>query len=348
MTTFGKFTRDRMRQLGKSQKALAEELTVSPAYVSQVLSGKKKPPDLTRPKCVAQLRKWSNFLEASEEDILEMVRFELHSVPPRPPAKFPRMRELLLSTIAARTRTLSGEIRSMPLHPAENLVIQTMVRTYFVLQEEWNEGRAYGAERFKDFCRSAKSNREFVEADVVEFFKERSFTWSWDSDAGDIMFMPESAEIRAGMERVREILEKVPDLTRGLTVPIVGHVSAGEGFEYTDGGFSAGEGFDQVDFPPGVDPSLAPLLYCVRIRGDSLRDFLCDGALLFIKPESWEEIKDGDLVIFKDRRDRRAFVKKVEFAGDSLILKSMNPLYKNMVRRRSDLMLLERVTAIVL
>jgi SOS-response transcriptional repressor LexA/transcriptional regulator with XRE-family HTH domain len=348
MTTFGKFAKERMKKLGKNQKALAEELIVSPAYVSQVLSGKKKPPDLAKPKCREHLRKWSGFLDASEEDILDMVRFDLHRVPPRPPAKFPRMRELLLSRVSGRAKALHGEIRSMPLHPAENLVIQAMVRTYFVLQEEWNEGRAYGAERFKDFCRSAKSNREFVEGDVVGFFWERSFSWSWDSDAGDVTFAPESPEIRAAMERVKAILDKSPDPALRLTVPVVGHVSAGEGFEYTDGGFSAGEGFDQVEIPPGVDPALARMLYCVKIRGDSLREFLCDGALLFIKPESWEEIKDGDLVIFKDGRDRRAFVKKVEFAGDNLILKSMNPLYKNMVMRRSDLILLERVTAIVL
>ncbi len=347
MTTFGKYAKERMRSLGKSQKALAEELIVSPAYVSQVLSGKKKPPDLARPKCSNQLRKWSTFLDASEEDLLDMVRFDLHRVPPRPSAKFPRMRELLLKHVSVRDKSFPDEIRSMPLHPAENLAIQTMVRPYLVLQEEWEEGRAYGAERFMDLCRSAKSNREFVEGDLVEFYRERVFSWSWDPDTGDITFMPESAEIRVALERVKAILDTAWDLTRSLTLPVVGHVSAGEGFEFTDGGFSAGEGFDQVEIPPGVDPTLARVLYCVRIRGDSLREFLCDGALLFIKPESWEEIKDGDLVIFKDRRDRRAFVKKVEFAGDNLILKSMNPLYKNMVMHRSDLMLLERVTAIV-
>ena len=236
----------------------------------------------------------------------------------------------------------------MPLHPAENMAIRIMVQIYVVMQEEWTEGRAYGAERFKDFCRSAQANREFVERDVVSLFQDCSFAWSWDSDTGDMAFIPESEEVRSGMKRVSELLDHAPDLTRGLTVPVVGHVSAGAGFAYTDGGFSAGEGFDQVDMPPGVDPALARMLYCVKIRGDSLREFLSDGALLFIKPESWEEIRDGDLVIFKDRKHQRAFVKKVEFAGESLILKSMNPLYKNMVVHREDLMLLERVTAIVL
>lgn len=52
-------------------------------------------------------------------------------------------------------------------------------------------------------------------------------------------------------------------------------------------------------------------------------------------------------MIFKDLKSGLAFVKKVEFAGDSLILKSMNPMYKNMVVKKSDLLLLERVAALV-
>ena len=85
----------------------------------------------------------------------------------------------------------------------------------------------------------------------------------------------------------------------------------------------------------------------MRVRGDSLRELFGDGALLFIKPESWEEIKDGDLVIFKHRNDSKAFVKKVEFAGENLILKSKNPLYKDIVLHKNDLMLLERVMSVV-
>jgi phage repressor protein C with HTH and peptisase S24 domain/transcriptional regulator with XRE-family HTH domain len=348
MTSFGTFSRDRMKHLGKSQKALAEELGVSPAYISQVFSGKKKPPDLGRPKCRILLKKWSKFLEVSEDDILDMVRYDLHRVPPRPQAKFPQMRNLLVKRLDSRVRGLSEEIRSMSLHPAENRSIQAMVQIYLVLQDDIQGGSAYGSTRFRDFCCRVRANRDFVEGELTGFFEARPFTWSWDPDAGDVGLASESSEIRQALERVRLLLDRNPGFSYCRTIPVVGHVSAGQGFEYTDGGFTAGEGFEQVELPPGTDPSLAEILYCVRVRGDSLRDFFCDGALLFIKPESWEEIKDGDLVIFKDRKDLKAFVKKVEFAGDSLILKSMNPLYKNMVVRRSDLALLERVMAIVL
>jgi transcriptional regulator with XRE-family HTH domain len=348
MTTFGEFARERVRRIGKSQKALALELEVSPAYVSQVFSGKKNPPDLGRPRSRALLKKWAECLETPESVLLEKIRFDLHHIPPRPGAKFGKMRELLCARLHSQAVGLVEEIRSMAIHPAENLAIQRLVQVYLVLQEDLQEPRGDGPRRFRDLSCRARADREFVEGELFRFFAEQSFAWSWDPDNGEIRLAWKSSDLQQAMETVRSILEDSRIAPFGCTVPVVAHVSAGEGFAYTDGGFAAGEGFEQVELPPGIEPSLARILYCVRVRGDSLRDFLCDGALLFIKPESWEEIKDGDLVIFKDRKDRRAFVKKVEFAGENLILKPMNSLYKNMVLHRGELDLLERVTAIVL
>jgi SOS-response transcriptional repressor LexA len=347
MKTFAKFARDRISALGRSQRTLATELGVSPAYISQIVSGKKNPPDLSKPKNRIQLKAWCKFLDASEEEVLGLVRFELHRVPLRPNPRFRNLRELLLKRLSAGDKDLVDEIRSMELHPAESRLLQVMVQIFFILQEENQEGSAYGPVRFKELCGTAKSNKEFVERDLTRFFQDRSFIWSWNPELNEVRFLSESDQVREALDRVNTLFSDQAVVQAG-TIPVVGHVSAGEGFVYTDGGFSAGEGFDQVDLPPGIDPSLARMLYCVKVRGDSLREFFSDGSLLFIKPESWEEIKDGDLVIFRDRRHGRAYVKKVEFAGESLILKSMNPLYKNMVLRKSELILLERVMSIVL
>lgn len=348
MKAFGKYARDRIRQLGKSQKALAELLGVSPAYISQIFSGKKNPPDLGKPKNRSQLRAWSEFLAAPEDDILGLVRFELHRVPLKPTPKFPALRELLIQRMKFQDKSLSEEIRAMELHPAENLAICEMVRIFLILQEEPEDSRAYGPARFKDLCSRARTNREFIEKDLLSFFREKPFSWAWEREANDIRLYTESPQIRDAIGKLEQLFSGDRRTIFGRTVPVVGHVSAGQGFEYTDGGYLAGEGFEQVDIPPGVDPHLAQSLYCVRVRGDSLREFFGDGTLLFIKPESWEEVKDGDLVIFKDRNGSKAYVKKVEFAGENLILKSMNPLYKHIVLARSDLMLLERVLAIKL
>jgi len=347
MKNFSRFARDRIRALSKNQKDLAEELGVSPAYISQILTGKKNPPDLGKPRNRLQLKAWSQGLGASEDDILDMVRYELHRVPPRPEPRYRGMRELLLRTLDPELKGLSDEMRALELHPAESLVIQALVQIYVVLHQPGEEVRGYGPVRFRDFCRRAAADRGIVDNEVSGFFGDRSFSWHWDAASNEVRIVSDSSEIREGLFKARKILSDTFS-ARPTTVPIVGHVSAGAGFEYTDGGYYAGEGFEQVPLPPGVEPELGAILYCVRVRGDSLKEFFGDGAMLFIKPESWEEVKDGDLVIFKDRNGGRAFVKKVEFVGDSLILKSMNPMYKNMVLQRADLMLLERVMAIVL
>ena len=348
MVTFGEFAKERIKRLAKSQKDLAARLEVSPAYISQILTGKKNPPDLGKTRNRAQLLVWAEFLEIGRDEVLEMVQVELHGVAPRPQPRYPRTRELLLSSLAGGTEDLAEEIRHMELHPAENLVIGMLTRIYLVDRTRSTENRAHGGQRFKELFLRVRGNREFIEGELIRYFQEHPFAWSWDSEANDIRFYSESRQIREAVDGMDEIVGQTPGFVFSRTIPMVGHVSAGSGFEYTDGGYPPGEGFEQVELPPGVNPALADRLYCVRIRGDSLREFISEGALLFIKPESWEEIRDGDLVIFKDRLEKRAFVKKVEFSGESLILKSMNSQYRNIVCTRSELCLLERVISIML
>ena len=347
MRTFGEYARERIKRLGRNQKALAVKLGVSPAYVSQILSGKKNQPDLGRPRNRTQLRVWTSFLDVSEEEILEFIRFELHRVPLRPAPRFQTMRALLLSALDKSAEGLAQEIRSMELHPAESLAIQAMVQIYLILQCGIQEDRAYGVTRLREFCARASSDREFIEGELAEFFGGIRFSWAWDPECNDVRFDSDSPDLREAIGKLTGLTGHGAGLTLRRTVPVVGLVSAGEGFEFTNGGYPVGEGFEHVELPPGVEPGLAQRLYCVRVRGQSLREFINEGALLFIKPESWEEIKDGDLVIFKDCGEKRAFVKKVEFSGANLILKSMNPMYKNIVLSRSDLILLERVMAVV-
>jgi phage repressor protein C with HTH and peptisase S24 domain/transcriptional regulator with XRE-family HTH domain len=348
MKTFGKYAKERIRQLGKSQKDLAERLGVSRAYISQILSGKKNPPDLGKPKNRPQLLIWSEFFAVPEDHVLGLVRFELHRVPPKPSPRYPGLRRLLIERLRFSDKVLLDEIQALELHPAENQALHQMVRIFFILQEHQETGSAYGPARFKDFCFRAKSNKDFIESELLTFFRDTRFSWIWDREANEVTFYSEVDYMQSAVSRLQELFSDSPNMHLTRTIPVVGHVSAGEGFEFTDGGYAPGEGFDQVELPPGVDPCLAPTLYCVRVRGDSLREFFGDGTLLFIKPQSWEQIKDGDLVIFKDKNGNKAFVKKVEFSGDNLILKSMNPLYKHMVLSRSDIVLLERVMSILL
>ncbi|RJX18997.1 MAG: S24 family peptidase [Desulforudis sp.] len=128
-------------------------------------------------------------------------------------------------------------------------------------------------------------------------------------------------------------------------VPLIAYVSAGEPFQWTDGGYGAGEGFEMIDYPLGVPPVLGRNLYAVRIRGKSMFPYLKDGAILFVKPESREYIRHGDYVIWKDK-DYNAWVKMVWFTKDKIIFKSMNPDYPDITEDPGDVILMERVIAI--
>jgi phage repressor protein C with HTH and peptisase S24 domain/transcriptional regulator with XRE-family HTH domain len=347
MENFGNFIKARLRELLKSQKELALELGVSPAYISQILTGKKQAPDLSRPKNKRLLRIWSVFLETPEEELLERVRYELHKTPPRPDPKHPNMRRILLERLVAAGDEIRREIRNSRLHTAETRTIDALTGIYLILQEQEYAPRAHGVTRFRNMRINARMSSGFVESTLVGFFRDKPFTWKWFPDLGESSIYSDSPEINEAMEKIRDLLDGDSTAQFGRTVPVVGHASAGEGFEYTDGGYDAGEGFEQVTVPPGIDPALASRIYCVRVRGDSLQPSFGDGALLFIKPESYNEIRDGDLVIFKDREKGLAFVKKVEFAGENLVLHSLNPRFKNLVRKRKDLTLLEKVRSVV-
>jgi len=345
--TFAAYVKQRARHLGKTQKMLAHELKVSPAYVSQLLTGKKQPPDFGRPRNKAQLIVWSASLQVSESDILNIVRHELHKVPLRPIPRFPSMRVLLVERLKKNQKRLVDEIELLELHPAETRVIDLIVKVYLFTHEEIYDSRAYGPIRFKTLAAQAKANRDFIENALVDYLTDKSFVWGWDPEANEVHLDFMSSELQEAIRAVEALISHPARQIDEISIPLVGHVSAGEGFEFTDGGYTVGEGFEQVPMPPGCDRAIAKDLYCVRVRGDSLGEFFGDGTLLFVKPESWEEIREGDLVIFKDRSTGKAFVKKIHFAGDQLLLRSMSPYYRSITMKRTDLMLLERVVAVV-
>jgi len=347
MRTFGKYARQRIKELGKSQKSLAEELGVSPAYISQIFSGKKSPPDLGRPRNRIQLRLWSTCLQAAEDEILDVVRFELHRLPPRPDARYRKMRELLIRRLGVEDKGLGDEIRSLELHPAESRAIGALIKIYLMLHHERGGGHEDLPEKLHERSCQALADQEFVEGALISFFERHSFTWNWDPVGNDVHLLSGSAAIFRAMALIERSGEDYAGLRHVLAVPVVGQVTAGEGFDHPGGGLARGETVEYSLLPPGTDPDAARLLYCVRVGDESLRELFGEGALLFVKIDSSHEVRDGDVVIFRDESRKRAYVKKVEFAGDVLILKARNPLHKDIVLGKSDIRFLERVISVV-
>jgi len=345
--SFSLFARQCAKNLGKSQRELASALRVSPAYVSQIFSGKKNPPDLGHPRNRKMLRIWAEFLNTGESDLIDLVRHQLHRAPLPPVPRFPKMRKLILHRLDPVQRHLTNEIRAMSFHPAEQRLVNMLAKLYLIAQSGSGEDFPCNVSSFRDFVSRVTLERNFVDIQLCDYFENIMFVWRWHQDSGAIDLTGDSTDIVNSLALLEKIDTGNNESPYRATVPVVGHVSAGTGFGFTDGGYWVGQGFDEVPMPPGVKAELASVLYCVRVRGDSLKDFFGDGALLFIKPESWDDIVDGDLVIFKDRKNQEAFVKKIEFSDENLILKPMNSTYRNIVLKREDLILLERVMAVV-
>lgn len=125
-------------------------------------------------------------------------------------------------------------------------------------------------------------------------------------------------------------------------IPVIAYVSAGEPFQWTDAGYVQGNGLDEIEVPPETNARQTRNMYAVRVRGDSMRPFLKQGATLYIKPESRDEITNGDYVIFKDK-DYNCWIKLVEFHQEAVILKSLNPTYPDIVKSRGEEVLMEKV-----
>ncbi len=127
-------------------------------------------------------------------------------------------------------------------------------------------------------------------------------------------------------------------------IPVISYVSAGESFQWTDQGYTSGDGFDFIDLPPGAKYS--PNLYAVRVKGDSMRPWLKDGTTLIVKPESREEIRHEDVVVWKDE-DYCAWVKMVLFHNDEIIFRSINSEYPDIVKGSDEIILMDLVIATV-
>lgn len=345
--SFSFVVRKTIKRLGKSQLALAKALDVSPAYISQVFSGKKNPPDLGRPRNRKTLRIWSEFLEIDENELVDLVRHDLHKAPLPPSPKFPKMRTFMIKRLHAGQVDLIREIRLLPLHPAEQGLIRTLAKIYLINRNRLDLRSASSLPNFEGFAKRMCGRVSFVDRELLGHFASIEFTWSWQDERDKVNLHSDSEEIKNGLNLLAGLRHECFRGKRGKGVPLVGYVSVGEGFEYSENGYSSDRGFEIAPMPPGVDSSFLSRLYCVKIKGNSFAEFLGDGALLFVKQHSWDEIIDGDLVIQKDVVSKRAFLRKIEFSDDNLILKSMSPLHRNVVKKKSELILFERVLAVV-
>ncbi len=345
--SFRRFAKKTLKEIGKSQRALADALSVSPAYVSQILSGKKKPPDLGREGNAQVLKIWADFLKVDGRRLAELVRHDLHMAPLPPNPRYPAFRNLAISKLASQRGRLLDEIRAMTLHPAEHKLINMLTQ---ILLMDQNGVYGYESNNLREFAELAarcSSRRDFIEIDLCEHFEKLPFKWSWDENKAQLNLKATSDEMNRALDRINRLVLDDPSGKQLQAIPVVGRVSATKGFKFSKMLAPVEAPKDRTSVPAGIDVDTASLLYCVKVQGDSLREYFGDGASIFIKANSWQDIVDGDLVIYRDKKVDEAFVMKLDICDEILVLKPLNSSFKNVVLDRSKLNLLERVVSVV-
>ncbi len=343
--TFSQLAKQRLMTLGKNQRALAKALNVSPAYVCQIFSGKKSPPDLSREKNYQLLRVWCDFLETDENELTDLVRHELHRTPLPPTPRYPRFRAMVLSKLDTADESLRNEIRALSAHPAEHNLVSVLLQIYLVGDKGSSESHALVFADLMESLSKLINDLGFIENRLCDLFAGIDFSWTWDEASGQVKFSTGSRLFNYALELVMKFNKGDSPFKYASTAPVVGYVTASDGFDYDEDDFQKKLEAKEAPFPCGIDSVYQASIYSVRVRGDSLRQFFVDGVVLLVKSGSWQEVLDGDVVIYRDKKLKKAFVKKIEFCDDSLLVKPMNPIYSNMVLSRSELTHFERVVA---
>ncbi len=134
----------------------------------------------------------------------------------------------------------------------------------------------------------------------------------------------------AAQEKVNQILgnvkQVVQDISRSLTIPVVGRIVASEPIPIPETDFSLFDAESNIDIPESLIPFNVQKenLFALEVDGDSMIDAMVnDGDVIIMKPV--QEAKNGEMVAvrFKDRNETT--LKHFYHEGDRVRLQPANP-----------------------
>ena len=226
--------RRRMEELGLEQKDLAAAAKVTESYISQLLTGKKPPPDPERTDIYVKLEKFLKLPKGQLSKLAELQRKEdFKSKVVEPPAPlFKDVRHLILRKCdPGKTKQIHAIFEKQPFGELERLVTQKLldvvkrVAKEELQREEWLKrvarlsGRSYEEMRV--------SILEFLDTDVFHVSIENYVSFldplieSWDIDLATfsmeiVLNRRLAAEYMKKFEFVEQELERPFEEERGF------------------------------------------------------------------------------------------------------------------------------------
>jgi len=150
---------------------------------------------------------------------------------------------------------------------------------------------------------------------------------------------PESAK------RFFQVLTRPPTSPKSLvSVPVVAYVNALDPFVVD----LNAPPIDEIVLTMATlrETSDVSLLYAVRVKGNTMQPLVRDGDDLIARPATIAEVKEADIVIFRDI-EGNAWVRMAEVLADEVVFYSLSPLRRPVRRRIDEAVKLDKVIMIL-
>jgi repressor LexA len=134
----------------------------------------------------------------------------------------------------------------------------------------------------------------------------------------------------AAQEKVDQLLgnvkQAVEDISRSLTIPVVGRIVASEPVPIPETDFSLFDAETKVEVPESLIPfnMQKENLFALEVDGDSMIDAMVnDGDLIIMKPT--REARNGEMVAVRLKDNNETTLKHFYLEGDRVRLQPANP-----------------------
>lgn len=135
---------------------------------------------------------------------------------------------------------------------------------------------------------------------------------------------------KAAQEKVNQLLgnvkQVVQDISRSLTIPVVGRIVASEPVPIPETDFSLFDAESTIDIPESLIPFNVQKekLFALEVEGDSMIDAMVnDGDVIIMKPA--QEAKNGEMVAVRLKDQNETTLKHFYHEGDRVRLQPANP-----------------------
>jgi len=135
----------------------------------------------------------------------------------------------------------------------------------------------------------------------------------------------EAAQKKIG-QAVGQIKQTVEDISRSLTIPVVGRIVASEPVPIPESDFSLFDAESNIDVPESLIPfnMKKENLFALEVDGDSMIDAMVnDGDVIIMKPT--REARNGEMVAVRIKDQNETTLKHFYHEGDRVRLQPANP-----------------------